>query len=149
MRELRQFRLRRRARAALRGLTMPEPFSVQALCDEVARVRGRKLFLHPFTEPPVDEMPSGLWVATDVADHVFFEQQTSRFHQEHIICHEIGHMLCGHESQRAMARTSYTTAQEHEAEMVATLILELARRRTPPATETERRISDVLGLSDE
>lgn len=86
----------------------------------------------------------GLWLGTDNADYVFYEARTAPLHREHIILHEIGHVLCDHHRsitddgddltdrlleglqphlvRRVMARTSYTTTEEQEAEMIASLI---------------------------
>lgn len=159
-------RLRKRCTALVRQLRLPDPFSVSALCDSIATQRGRKLYLHPLAKPDgVVDMPCGMWVATDVADHVFFEQQTSTFHQEHIILHELGHMICGHTITaldegfdpssadtgeivgHALARASYNTVQEREAELVATLILERGRQING-LTESERRLGKALGFGE-
>ncbi len=86
----------------------------------------------------------GLWLGTEEADYVFYEARTAPVHREHIILHEIGHVLCDHHRivtdgddgpaarllgdphpglvRRLMARTSYTTTEEQEAEMIASLI---------------------------
>lgn len=153
----------------VRRLCLPDPFSVSALCDSIAAQRGRKLYLHPLDKPDgVVDMPCGMWVATDVADHVFFEQQTSTFHQEHIILHELGHMICGHTIaslgdgfdpaavgsddtgeivRQALTRASYNTVQEREAELVATLIRERGRQING-LSESERRLGKALGFGE-
>ncbi|MEV0373305.1 hypothetical protein AB0I10_26405 [Streptomyces sp. NPDC050636] len=84
----------------------------------------------------------GLWLGTSVDDHIFYEQQTSRVHREHIVLHEIGHMLFDHHASdaeeswtakllpdldpgligRLLGRTNYSTSQEREAEMIASLM---------------------------
>jgi hypothetical protein len=109
-----------------------------------------------------------MYVATDVADHIFFEQQTSTFHQNHIILHELGHMLCRHATpgpfrpaagpgegspvasvRSALARTSYDTEQERDAEMVATLIFERAQQLPWPTLNAyDRRLGEALGAID-
>ncbi|WP_157777903.1 hypothetical protein [Nocardia terpenica] len=151
-------------------ITLPRPFSVQALCDSIARQRNRRLYLHPLSEQSGEGMPCGMWIATDAADHIFFEQKTSSFHRDHIILHEIGHILCGHNVvqlleqdypllsdgktddslvRRALGRTSYTTRQEQEAEMVASLILERATAlQENPVTGTEWQLGAALGAID-
>jgi hypothetical protein len=152
-------RLRKRCREVVRGLRLPDPFSVPALCDSISAQRGRALYLHPLEKPEgVADMPCGMWVATDVADHVFFEIQTSPFHQDHIVLHELGHMICGHTMadfdlgggepvQQALMRTSYNTAQEQEAELVATLLLERGREiNGESVSESERRLGKALGF---
>lgn len=40
--------------------------------------------------------PCGLWLAGEHADVICFEQNTSALHQEHIILHELGHILHEH-----------------------------------------------------
>ncbi|MBF6065970.1 hypothetical protein IU500_32980 [Nocardia terpenica] len=165
-----QRRLRWYGRAVLGEITLPRPFSVQVLCDSIARQRRRRLYLHPLSEQSGEGAPCGMWIATDVADHIFYEQKTSSFHQDHIILHEIGHILCGHNvtrlveqeyplladgtadevlTRRALARTSYTTRQEQEAEMVASLILERAATvQANPVTGSEWRLGAALGAID-
>ena len=162
MEELTRVRLRRRCRTLLRDVRLPERFTAQSLCEVVAERRGRRLHLHPMAPFAADEqLPSGMWVATDVADHIFYEQQTSQFHQDHIIFHEIGHILCGHTSPliaeppnadtvaQVLNRAGYTTGQEQEAEMVATLLLGRAHTAPGALNETEKRISNALGLAGE
>ncbi|MGX1759503.1 hypothetical protein ACWIG5_21755 [Streptomyces lydicus] len=83
-------------------------------------------------------------MATHTDDHIFSEPGTSRLHREHIVLHEVGHLLFNHRSlasvsgddilgdlltdlnphtvQRLLARTDYTTYQEQEAEMFASVI---------------------------
>jgi hypothetical protein len=162
-------RLRKRCREVVRRLRLPDPFSVPALCDSISAQRGRALYLHPLAKPEGTlDMPCGMWVATDIADHVFFEQQTSPFHQEHIILHELGHMICGHTIamlgdefgsaaiagdtggevvRQALMRTSYNTEQEQEAELVATLLLERGREINGESlSESDRRLGKALGF---
>jgi hypothetical protein len=146
-------------------------FSVDALCQVISAQRGRPLHVHPLNVPPSAGLNAcGMWIATDVADHVFVEHRTSRFHQEHIILHEIGHMLCDHVTEdlprtltetlreggvdtglarQVLARTSYTTRQEKDAEMVASLILErVARRSARVLGDADSRLGTILGIND-
>lgn len=134
-------RLRRRCRPLLDQLALPHPFSIDTLCDRLATHRGRPLHLHPLPLQAAMAGACGLWIATDIDDHIFYEQRTSRSHQQHIVLHEIGHMLFNHHSladadtlsgiftdlnprqvRSILARTSYSTRQEQEAELLATLI---------------------------
>ncbi|MFI5783165.1 hypothetical protein [Nocardia sp. NPDC051570] len=154
----------------LHEIALPRPFSVQALCESIVRQRNRRLYLHPLSEQSGEGTPCGMWIATDVADHIFYEQKTSSFHQDHIILHEIGHILCGHNvthlleeeyplladgtaddslTRQALARTSYTTRQEQEAEIVASLILERATTlQANTLTSTDWRLGAALGAID-
>jgi len=168
--------LRRYCKSIVREVPIPRPFSASALCRELSVRRSRRIYLHPYPQGFVgSEMPCGLWVKTQAADHIFFESNTSRYHQDHIILHEIGHMLCNHtaddlaaqlnkpaecpqqvlktvrlgasEQIRGRQRTSYTTRQEREAELVASMILERAMWDGDAATEHERYLADALGFN--
>jgi hypothetical protein len=86
--------LRRICAARVEALDLPFPFDVHKLCKSVERARGRMIHLVPRTLPAGS--PSGLCVSTNVGDYIFYESQTSALHQEHIILHEVGHLLCEH-----------------------------------------------------
>ncbi|GAA4933030.1 hypothetical protein ACFPM3_04240 [Streptomyces coeruleoprunus] len=134
-------RLRRRCRPLLGQLALPQPFAIETLCAHLSAHRRRPLHLHPLPLQAAASGACGLWIATDTDDHIFYEQRTARSHQEHIVLHEIGHMLFNHHAtadagppgglladlsprlvRRILARTNYSTRQEQEAEMLATLI---------------------------
>lgn len=77
---------------------------------------------------------------------IFYQEETTRVHQDHIILHEIGHILANHQDDgdisedlpdlgpdfprdlttRGFRRTCYTEDYEREAELVATIIQEWA-----------------------
>lgn len=89
--------------------------------------------------------PYGAWIATGTADYVLYQQNTTKPHQDHIILHEVGHILAGHRNdedypdealwqqempdisprtiRRALRRTSYEAVEEREAELIATIVL--------------------------
>ncbi|MDF3291649.1 hypothetical protein [Streptomyces silvisoli] len=156
----RERELCRRCRTVLDGIRLPRPFSVAALCRQLSERRGRPLHLHMLPAEVATAGACGLWLATETDDHIFFERRTTRPHQDHIILHEIAHLLFDHHSagardggalggllpdldlrlvRRLLARTSYTTDQEREAEMLASLIRTEADRPAAPAA------SGVLG----
>jgi hypothetical protein len=139
--------LRRQCRTLIADIEVPRPFDLTAFCSYVARRRGRPLHLHPLDNRQVGGTVCGLWLATDRADHVFHALGTGPLHRQHIILHEIGHMLCDHVSPglshdqalalllpdldpatvtRVLGRSAYSAPQERTAEMVATLINERA-----------------------
>lgn len=120
--------------------------------ETLARQRGRRIELVPMSVNT--SAPCGVLAATDQADYVFYTTETSALHQEHILLHEIGHLLCGHAGsaeldavvpsalmpnlspeliRRVLGRTTYAEEQEREAELVASLIMRRARRETPAA----------------
>ncbi|MEV0050400.1 hypothetical protein AB0H34_07890 [Saccharopolyspora shandongensis] len=99
----------------------------------------------------------GLWLATADIDLVFYEQATTLPHQEHIILHELCHLLCDHYAapmpiadfaqallpgldpemvRRELRRTSYTEVEEQEAELLASLILQRAQQDSVAAPES-------------
>jgi hypothetical protein len=141
--------LRKRCRKLLRELDVRPPLDVPELCRRLAQRRGRpiRLVAYPIRVPG----PFGLWFMTDTADVVFYQQETTRPHQDHIILHEIGHIIADHPSDesdetawdalapqappegstRALRRTCYDSAYEREAELVATIILEWASVLNP------------------
>jgi hypothetical protein len=140
---LHRWRLRRRCLARVRELSLPVPFDVRALCHEVAARRGRPLRLVPMTG--LTDV-CGLWISTDAMDLICYESDTTRPHQEHIILHELSHVLCEHypvelptrtllpDLDPAMVRTvlgraGYSTDEEREAETLASLIRQHATTR--------------------
>jgi hypothetical protein len=89
-------------------------------------------------------------VSTNAGDYIFYESQTSALHQEHIILHEVGHLLCEHRVaslsrdevselllpdldpamiRRVLGRTCYPVWAEQEAEIIASLILAKVERQ--------------------
>ena len=152
--------LRRRCERRLRGVRIPQPFDHDAFCLEVETRRGRRLLRRPV--PGLSShAPCGLWIGTPQADHVFYDAGTSPLHAEHIVLHELAHILSGHRLDvslaglfpdldpamvtRALGRVGYTTVQEREAEMMASLIR--GRSARPPRT-TIGRVAHVFGFTE-
>ena len=150
--------LRWRSERRLRGIRVPSPFDLDAFCAEVAARRGRPLIRRPVPGLSADA-PCGMWIATERADHVFYDPGTSTLHAEHIVLHELAHILCGHTGadgslarlfpdldpatvRRVLGRVSYTCEQEREAEMVASLI----RGRSSSSPGTPGRVADAFGF---
>jgi hypothetical protein len=160
--------LRKHCKKILRALGIRPPLQVHELCILLGDYRGRPIRLVPYSLPVPG--PLGLWIATDAADYIFYQRETSPAHQDHIILHEVGHILADHTSDesdrevwqvmmpdlsydvinRALRRTSYEEEREREAELVATIILEWASvldRVTPraPDNPSARRVHTALG----
>lgn len=148
---MRERELRRRCRKLLNELDIRPPLDVDELCRRVGTQRGKPI--RPVAHPIPVPGPFGAWITTSTADYILYQRETSRAHQDHIILHELGHILAGHRSdedddallgqlnaddapqfpdlapeavRRALGRTSYDSEQEREAETVATIILEWA-----------------------
>ncbi|MCI3928135.1 toxin [Streptomyces sp. AN091965] len=134
-------RLRRSCEARLAALKLPASCDIAELCALLSEQRGRPLHLVPIAMRAAQ--PCGLWIASSTADLIIFEAKTTRPHQEHIIAHELAHIICGHRSSSSLddatarsvfpdldpalvrdmlARTEYAEDQEQEAEMTASLI---------------------------
>jgi hypothetical protein len=124
---------------------MPVPFDARALCERVAARRGRPIRLIPMARLTGI---CGVWIATSTMDLIFYERETTRPHQDHIILHELSHLLCDHYTasfpvtakierllpsldpemvRRLLARAGYSTFEEREAETLASLIRQRAR----------------------
>ena len=171
-------RLRRRCERRLEDIPIPNPFDLDIFCAVMAAHRRRPLTLQPMPGLSAGA-PCGLWISVRDADYVFYDPGTSQLHAEHIVLHELSHMLSGHTSgitiggtdspgasnsavgrlvpdldsrtiDTMLGRASYTTAQEREAEMLASLIR--ARSAVGPAGidrlpgDTLGRVADVLKI---
>lgn len=148
-----EWRLRKRCRTLLRRLDIQPPLNLQNLIDRVAADRGQPIELHAHPLPIPG--PFGVWFGLRDRDLICYQQGTTAWHQEHIILHELGHVLSGHPSDttvddevtRAIAtqppdgvspddlggdgnsrrrRTCYDETFEREAELIATTIQEWA-----------------------
>ena len=141
---VRERQLRRYCRRLLRHLDIRPPLDVHELCARLGEHRGKPINLIPW-ELPIPG-PSGVWLSQPDVENIFYQQETSRIHQDHIILHEIGHILADHHNDPIAAdvfsdpgpdcpefllgqgvhRTSYSEDYEYEAELVATMIQEWA-----------------------
>ncbi|MGH3864139.1 hypothetical protein [Actinokineospora sp.] len=157
----------KKCRTLVDGLALPRPFSVSALVEMLAEQRQRPI--------DIGTLPAGLtvnacgaWLHLADRDVIFVEAKTSPFHRDHIVLHEIGHMLCDHRSKaddivadlgrflpdlspalvrRLLARTSYSTDEEQEAELVASLIRITAQAQAPGgSTGALSELEAALGL---
>jgi len=162
--------LRRRCQRRLRDLPVPDPFDLDEFCRRLVEQRGRPLTLHEMPALGPDS-PSGVWVATDRADHVFVDEGARPLHREHIVLHEIGHLVADHESApvlgpedtallmpdldremvaRVLGRSRYSQEEERDAELMATLIAQRAGRSIAPHEDAEvealrARLRSALG----
>ncbi|CAM3810015.1 hypothetical protein KIPE111705_26115 [Kibdelosporangium persicum] len=152
----------KQARAEAVGLMaelppLPRPWRIEDLCTSLAERRGRPLLL---LELDLAALPFGLWYFDGERDHIISRAGTTGYHRDHIILHEICHMLAGHNTAQAasagggMASTvieaalanPHTNAHEELAEAFATVVLKQARKR-PPGGDFEQRASAVFGAT--
>ncbi|MFI5782906.1 hypothetical protein [Nocardia sp. NPDC051570] len=163
-------RLRRTCDSRIRELGLPASCGLDELMAAIAAMRGRPI--RAVAVPLPVSRPCGLWISTDTEDLVFYEADTTRLRQEHIILHELGHMICGHSGEglidgelarmlfpdlniqllRSMLpRSAYDDRQETEAEVMASVLAQRARHwtaRQPADTSadpsTVQRLSQSL-----
>lgn len=136
--------IRRRIEGLLNGLNVPSPLDVDALAQQIAARRGRPIRL---AAKETHLGPCGLWAALPKVDVVLYESATSRLHRDHIVLHELSHVLCSHSPSEVlpehvirllmpdlnpsvvaavMGRTTYSEPEEQEAELAAAMIVERA-----------------------
>ncbi|ADG78171.1 hypothetical protein TPAU25S_03083 [Tsukamurella paurometabola] len=146
--------------AAVDSLDLTGQVSVEDLRAAVARHQQRTICLTPFALESA--AVHGLLLSTDDVDYIVFEQNTMPFHQEHIILHELGHIMLAHASStavgemvvssqpyalstaglpgegtatRILGRHTYEDRQELEAEVMASILgqrLTAHRHRSAP-----------------
>lgn len=152
---MRQGRLHRQCERQVKRLErevgIPRPFVLGEFLRRFAQWRGRRIDLLPY-----DHIPGGacgMWMRLPASDVIAYAK-TTPLHEEHIILHEVAHMLCEHAGggdvgehlvrallpdldptmvRRVLGRTAYPDAEEKEAELIATLILRKAADDRPSA----------------
>ena len=150
--------VKQRCAAVIREIGIPVPFDLAGFCARLELHRGRPIHLVAVTGVP--DAPSGLWVSTADADYIYHPEGLSPLHRAHIVLHEIAHMLLGHRggarvngdlarllapdvgdgmARLILGRSAYATADEQEAEVMASLLLERATRPAgrPPGTKPQ------------
>jgi hypothetical protein len=134
--------LRRRCERRCAGLPIPAPFDAETLVARVSEQRGRPILLRAV--PGLEPGATGVWLAigSPPADVIAYAPGTSRLHRDHIILHELSHILCDHAPRLhdgeladalfpdirpdvvlgVLQRIAYSDEEELEAELLATLI---------------------------
>ncbi|MGW4212417.1 hypothetical protein ACWEIJ_30805 [Lentzea sp. NPDC004789] len=135
--------LRKRIDRELNELQWPVPFDIGVLLDQIAARRGKPITLFP-AELPADG-PGGLVVERQDDLVIVFDDRLPMLQQEHIIMHEVAHVLFGHRgttlddlggaddlseldpevvesAQRFARRHGYSQLEETEAEIAAALM---------------------------
>jgi hypothetical protein len=69
-------------------------FSMARLIKRVEHLRERPILVLPVTID--DPHLHGAWIGTMDYDCICLDRNTALVHQDHILCHEIGHMILGH-----------------------------------------------------
>ncbi|MFF5982713.1 ImmA/IrrE family metallo-endopeptidase [Streptomyces olindensis] len=160
--------LRRRCEKIVRSIDISEPLPIADLCRKVSEQTGRPILLQEMSLPAGS--PSGLWLSTGKIDYIFHDSRASQLHKDHVIAHELGHILCDHRCDndiaeltsrlmpnlapemilRVLHRSRYDAVEEQEAEIIASLLMYRTKRRRDEASRTDtpvhmiRRIERTL-----
>ncbi|MFC9896134.1 hypothetical protein ACFVMC_20805 [Nocardia sp. NPDC127579] len=142
---------------ATRTVPLPNPWNLTAYLADVAAYRGRSISLRPVPAEMLTEKGcrgKGLWVARKHDDIIVYDDAATERNADHIILHEIGHMLLGHGKaeadpnaplppmlaallpalsvQHVLGRNEFGAEREQEAEVFADMTMvyaTLPRRR--------------------
>ena len=144
-RQLAQLRKRLRSIAENLPLSGADLESFKRLLEGL---RQRPVYLLPFNLGP--EL-LGVWIATDTADYIYYEHDTTPYHQRHIVLHEGSHILMGHHGpaltdlissltphldpklvRSFLCHSAFDEQEEAEAEVLSTLIEERLDQASPP-----------------
>jgi hypothetical protein len=147
--------------AIVRELAVPAPFTQAEFRAHIERHTHRVLELIPAVMRP--GAPSGTWLRTARADYFYYEEQTSRFHQGHIMLFLAAHVLLGdpanqsvdlrlmpdvspHLARIMLTGTAGNPVTELEAETFAFMALEYARRAAYPQSLARRAVQHLQPL---
>ncbi|MFA5707549.1 hypothetical protein [Mycolicibacterium sp.] len=135
----------------VRALPIPVPWDRAKFIDDLAKLRGRPIHLVAADTASLSDSPCGLWLKREHDDVILHEAGTSEYHIDQIVCHEIGHMVLGHDTsdrrtaaetahyvdicqtimpgidpaavRAVLGRANYISDQERDAEMFASLLM--------------------------
>ncbi|MCM6778067.1 ImmA/IrrE family metallo-endopeptidase [Nocardia sp. CDC159] len=126
------------------------PAAVGAVVRVVADRTGRPIELRPVSLGGTEVF--GLWVALADHDLILYDSTASPAHRNHIVQHELGHIVLGHgplpsaEYANSRCRSDFHDPVEEEAELFARrLTWRLTRySATAASSGVARRITDTL-----
>lgn len=139
---------------------------VQALCAVISAHTGRRIHLESWR---LTTDVAGIWFASGGTDYIFYAQDATSPHQEHIILHEVAHILSGHAQapidaqalhdayfphldhdvvHLAFSRSCYDSRSEREAEVLASLIEQRWRMARLEAAPPSAVSDDANGPAD-
>ncbi|NUR59368.1 MAG: hypothetical protein HOV87_11965 [Catenulispora sp.] len=143
--------IQRRCEQLAASLGTPDPWSLDAFVEQIAALRQRPIHLYA---QPLYGAVSSFWFADAAADHIVYTDQAPRLHRDHLVLHEIAHILMGHLgvppamlSDPAALRAVHGGQPEQEAELLAGAILAQARLGEQ-ARDVPADVSRVLDTFD-
>lgn len=119
--------IQRRCDSLAAGLCPPMPWSLDGFVDHIRELRNRRILLYA---QPLPAGVSSFWFRSRSADHIVYARDAqSPHHRDHLVMHEISHMLLGHDGipvtllrSPAAVRNLHSGPVETEAEFLATAI---------------------------
>ncbi|TVT61967.1 hypothetical protein FNH05_01670 [Amycolatopsis rhizosphaerae] len=131
-------------------LPIPRPFDLDRFLEALAEERGKRIKLVLSRLGP--DQPCGMLISTTEADYIYCAVNVPPLQSQHVVMHEVGHLLFNHGTarsgfgetprvagadalavllpnlspelvQRILGRTIYASDQEREAELFASLVL--------------------------
>jgi hypothetical protein len=146
---------------------IPDPFDLELFIKRLEGRRGRPIHMIPISARR--GAPCGLYIKTGGADYLCYVRSSSPLHECHILLHELGHLVLGHQDsgwrseelqrmllpnlnadmiRRVLFRTGYADPAEDAAEDFADLILAPrvlgSGRYTVPAATPPPEIAEVV-----
>ncbi|GAB3674839.1 hypothetical protein [Saccharopolyspora tripterygii] len=136
-----------------RALPLPTPWDLRTFVAELSEARGRPIELRQVSTME-SETPCGALISLADRDVIGYVPSTP-LHEEHIILHEVGHLVCGHSDTKladsplvaalvpdlppelirsvlGRSPSAFDAAAEQQAELVASLYLYRAGRAPAP-----------------
>ena len=104
-RTMRSRLIRRRCTAMVRALNLPPDADVDRICTHVAEHLGSPIRALPMS---LGGVVSGMTISSDGGYWICYETDTSPRHQLHVLMHELGHLLLGHEKDHAVTEEALT-----------------------------------------
>lgn len=85
---------RTQARQIVDALVLPEPWSSEALIAQVGRKLGRRVRIE--RRPAMGDGITGTIFRLSEEDVIFYREDLIGLHRDHVLCHELAHLLAGH-----------------------------------------------------
>lgn len=82
-------------RKVVQTLPFRRPWSIEGFLGDVGIRLGRLIVVESLPEE-VDREITGLWVPTATRDVIYVSSRATGRYREHIICHEVAHILLAH-----------------------------------------------------
>jgi IrrE N-terminal-like domain len=159
--------MRRDSRRFVRDLGLPQADSIRELLPAIEERSGYSIRLAP---APLDRGQGvcGMWIrTTEGIDYIFVHEMASQAHQDHVIAHEIAHILRNHEGRldlpqvnpvtdrlvssldpatvkMMLGRSDYDYRDEQEAELIGSHLQRYVHRPGRDVSDSDRVAKTLL-----